>query len=170
MTKTVVPEKSRFILIGSLTVLVVVLVVLYFVYRPSIDSRIQKMLYPDHHHQKQNDEKNHQTAQVSQNGVDATSTSSPQIRSPIEYRNSEAFEDVFPYNEANFITKPYESSVAQCHLTADGMECTPMLRNVRWKEPLDEVFIYDVDSPITRPMHLPPGPPSPCIETLQGRG
>jgi len=80
---------------------------------------------------------------------------------------NEQFQSTFPDNEANFITKPYQSSVSQCHLTTNGIECQPILRNVRWKEPIQEVHIYDTDSPVTRPMHLYPGPPSPCMNSLQ---
>lgn len=79
---------------------------------------------------------------------------------------SEYFSSVFPFNEANIVTKPYASSITQCHLTTNGVECTPILRNVRWKEPLDEVFIYDIDSPITRPMDLQKEPASPCMTSL----
>jgi len=90
----------------------------------------------------------------------------PNIRNKIPTVH-EQFQDFFPDNEANFITKPYQSSVSQCHLTTNGVECKPLLRNVRWKEPLNEVHIYDIDSPVTRPMNLDPGPPSPCLYSLE---
>lgn len=77
------------------------------------------------------------------------------------------FPETFPQNEANFITKPYQSSVSQCHLTANGVACEPMLRNVRWKEPLEEIYTYDINSPITRRMNLSSGVPSPCMNSLQ---
>lgn len=78
------------------------------------------------------------------------------------------FEAVFPDNEASFINKPYLSSVAQCHLTSSGIACTPPLRNVRWKEPLEETHIYDLDSAPARSLDLPPPPASPCLTSLQG--
>lgn len=78
------------------------------------------------------------------------------------------FEAVFPDNEASFIHKPYLSSVAQCHLTSTGIACSPPLRNVRWKEPLAETHIYDLDSAPARSQDFPPQPDAPCLTSLQG--
>lgn len=54
-----------------------------------------------------------------------------------------ADEPAFPVGEANLITKPYESSVPQCHLSTGGC-----LRNVRWREPMTDVHIYDPENPL----------------------
>jgi len=54
-------------------------------------------------------------------------------------------EPAFPVGEANLVTKPYESSVAQCHLTTSGC-----LKNVRWREPLSETHVYDPENPQIR--------------------
>jgi hypothetical protein len=62
-------------------------------------------------------------------------------------------EEFFPYNEANFINKPYLSSVAQCHYTDYGCE---KIRNVRWREPISDIFTYDLDPPPYPPFNFPP--------------
>lgn len=58
---------------------------------------------------------------------------------------SAADEPAFPVGEANLITKPYESSVPQCHLTTSGC-----LKNVRWREPLSDTHVYDPENPQIR--------------------
>jgi len=74
----------------------------------------------------------------------------------------DGYENVFPWNEANVIRKPYRSSVSQCHLTTvNATACRPMIQNVRWKEPLSEIHVYDID-------HLPDkGPEQPCQYSLR---
>jgi hypothetical protein len=62
-------------------------------------------------------------------------------------------EEFFPYNEANFINKPYLSSVAQCHYTDYGCE---KIRNVRWREPISDIFTYDLDPPPYPPFNFTP--------------
>jgi hypothetical protein len=73
--------------------------------------------------------------------------------------------DVFPYNEANYINKPYASSVAQCHFTDFG--CT-QIRNVRWREPVSDIFTYDIDPPPYPPTQpypfYAPYPPQPLAD------
>lgn len=87
-----------------------------------------------------------------------------QTRSTADTPTEDFDDQFFPYNEANFITKPYKSGVAQCHLErGGGIRCTPLIRNVRWREPLEDVFVYDTDLPPSQLTCQFTAPPSPCL-------
>ena len=89
---------------------------------------------------------------------------------PPAAKNAFTPDDVFPINEANYINKPYSSSVSQCHFTDFG--CT-QIRNVRWREPISDIFTYDIDPPPYPPTNpypfYAPYPPNPLADSAPVR-
>jgi len=104
----------------------------------------------------------------------ATTTPSPRLQDVLDVppaaKNAFTPDDVFPINEANYINKPYSSSVAQCHFTDFG--CT-QIRNVRWREPISDIFTYDIDPPPYPPTNpypfYAPYPPNPLADSTPAR-